>query len=299
MRTVVAWLKASRLPSQSYIALPLLLGQLVWYQQSGELNLTILIAVQLFGLFDQFFIVYGNDYADLETDRLNTTATVFSGGSRVLVEGDLQPASLRRATQLMAGLCLAIGLALGVGFGRWWAPAIIAGGLLFLWAYSFKPLALNYRGGGELLQSFGVGGLLPVFGFYAQAGTLAGFPWVLLAVLLPTHVACAIATALPDEPSDRASHKRTAVVLLGPRGARLAVIGLNGASLFAFIQVGGLPLDSGIVVLLLAIPTVANLAQLLLLDSQPGTRRVLVHVFLAILVTMSLVVTLGIVQVMG
>ena len=73
----------------------------------------------------------------------------------------------------------------------------------------------------------GVGVCLPIYGYYAQAGALAGFPWPLFYVLLPTQLACAIATSWPDEPSDRRSEKRTMTVSLGQRGAQRAVIALH------------------------------------------------------------------------
>lgn len=292
MGSVVAWLKASRLPSQSYIALPLLFGQAYFFYQGGELSWPILILVQLFGLFDQLFIVYANDYADRETDRLNQTATTFSGGSRVLVDGDLRPGQLRHAAVLMAGLCLLVALGLGLGYGRWWTLLLASVGLLLLWAYSFAPILLSYRGGGELLQMVGVGLVLPVFGYYAQAGTLAGFPWPMLLVLLPTHLACAIATALPDEPSDRLSSKRTAVILLGPLRARLVIFGLDLASLFAFTQVSWMAPEVVALASFLFVPALASLGQPLFFASRPGSRGIRAHVFLAVLVTLSLMATM-------
>jgi 1,4-dihydroxy-2-naphthoate octaprenyltransferase len=293
---VSRWLKASRLPSQSYIAPPLLLGQAWVAHQHGELSWTILILVQAFGVFDQLCIVYANDYADQATDRLNRTSTLFSGGSRVLVEGLLQPRQLRRAALLMAGLCLLVGLILSLGFDRPAALPLAATALILLWAYSFAPLRLNYRGGGELLQAVGVGAVLPLFGHVAQGGALEHFPWPLLAVLLPTHLACAMATALPDEPSDRLSRKRTAAVLLGPGPARATITLLDLAGILAFTRVGWLPArdPAGGLALgpgnlaVLGLPAAATLAQPLCGPSAPGSRRLAIRVFLAILVTVSL-----------
>lgn len=290
MAALAVWLKASRLASQSYIALPLILGQVIHCHQTGELSWTVFALVQLFGLADQLYIVWANDYADREIDPLNQTATPFSGGSRVLVDGDLRPGQLLTAAIAAAATCVAIALGLGLGWDRWLAAPLVVIALGLLWAYSFGPIRLNYRGGGELLQMVGVAGVLPLFGYYAQAGTLASFPWALLVVLLPTHLACAIGTALPDEPSDRLSNKRTAVVLLGPRGARLAILALNALSIAAFTRVGLVPPELLTVAAYLAVPTLATLAQVPLLGSAPGSRQILAHVSLAILVTLSLVV---------
>ena len=100
------WLQASRLPSQSYIFLPLLLGQSYYFFQNLSLDLTLFFLIQGFGIANQLYIVFANDYADRETDSLNTTYTMFSGGSRVIVENKIPPLSILKAAYLMAGICL-------------------------------------------------------------------------------------------------------------------------------------------------------------------------------------------------
>ena len=79
------WLKAARLPSQSYIFLPPLLGQALALHQGAKFDWKVFALVHLFGLAMQLYIVFANDYADQETDQRNTTFTPFSGGSRVLL----------------------------------------------------------------------------------------------------------------------------------------------------------------------------------------------------------------------
>jgi 1,4-dihydroxy-2-naphthoate octaprenyltransferase len=234
MSTLKAWVQASRLPSQSYIFFPLLLGQAVHYAQTGQFSAAIFVLLHLYGLFLQLFIVYANDRADIETDRLNTTYTMFSGGSRTLVTGliSLRENSTAILTVIMCNA--AVGLTLTALFQRSLALPFISVSLGLLWMYSFPPMRLSYRGAGELLQMLGVGLVLPVFGYYGQAGTLNGFPLQLLTFILPCQLACAMATALPDEPSDRASCKRTAPVLLGLSTVKLTIIGLIGASLGFF-----------------------------------------------------------------
>ena len=118
MKKAVAWIQASRLASQSYIFLPILLGQSIWFFQTGEIAILPFILIQLFGLFDQLYIVYANDYADIETDKLNKTPTIFSGGSRVLVEHYLEPADLKRGSWLMVLSALATGLVLTIAYDR-------------------------------------------------------------------------------------------------------------------------------------------------------------------------------------
>ena len=284
--TLRAWLQASRLASQSYIALPLLLGQLVTARQQGRaMDMAVLAAVQLFGVLEQLYIVYANDWADQETDRHNQTYTPFSGGSRVLAQGRLSP----RALGMAAGVCatgvmgVSAGLALLQGVPGLVPLAALA--LALLWAYSYPPLRLSYRGGGEWLQMMGVAGVLPVYGYLAQGGAWEHFPWALLACLLPTHLGCSIATSLPDEPSDRQSHKHTVAVRLGGERAAWVIAGLNGLTLaLAPWGLGAVGLTWGAGLL---VPAGATLAMVLLRPAPPGSLRMLLRVGFAILATLS------------
>lgn len=272
MNSIKAWLQASRLASQSYIFFPLLLGQCCYYRAAGMLDPVLLLLAHLYGLFIQLYIVYANDYADQETDRLNTTFNMFSGGSRVLVEGRLTRAQLRTGTGLVVLLNVLVGCMLSFACGRPLALLFVAVSLGLLWLYSFSPARFSYRGGGELLQMFGVGVVLPVFGYYVQAGSVEGFPGSFLLFILPAQLACAMATALPDYPSDRQSRKRTFAVLLGPGRAKAAIIFLNSMSILFYLMVfpregsfagyGTLPSLLCTVLLLVLLPS-----------SEPGTKR--------------------------
>lgn len=231
---VAAWLQAARLPAQLYIFWPLLLGQSLATAQGMSLSWSALLACQGYGLAMQLFIVFANDVADKETDALNRTATPFSGGSRVLVNGVLTPEELGRAALACAMVCLLLGLVLRVLSGTWTPSLLILTGLGLLWAYSFRPLRLSYRGGGEILQMFGVGTILPLIGYSAQSGGLTGMDWTMLGPLLPLSLACAMSTALPDAPSDAQSAKRTSAVVFGVRTAQDLILVLNILALGLF-----------------------------------------------------------------
>lgn len=227
MRGFRTWLQASRLPSQVYICLPLLLGQLMARSAGLGFSLSVLAWVHLFGLCIQLYIVYANDAADAEGDALNRTYTPFSGGSRVVPDRLISREHLRRAAWAMALATLACALPVHLRAPRPLLPGLALAGLLLLQMYSYPPVRLSYRGGGELLQMLGTGTVLPLYGYYAQTGTLAGLPWQVVAMALPAHLACAVATAIPDAPADAAVGKRTAAVLLGVPRARWAVVTLS------------------------------------------------------------------------
>jgi len=300
MKKLRAWVKASRLTSQSYIALPLILGQLIALHLTQRWDWWVFVLVQLFGLFDQLYIVYANDYADVETDMDNQTSTLFSGGSRVLVDGGLSREELGRGAWVMALCCAIIGAILSFAFGAWPVLGLVLLGLGLLWAYSYPPIELSYRGGGEFLQMLGVGVVLPLIGYSAQAGTLDGFPWMLLAVTSPLSLATAMCTALPDEPSDRRADKRTSTVLLGPLPARIAILVLNLAGMLAMAflfppKIASLELP---LLWLLVLPGIATVSLLPLITSaSAGTRRVIAYVFFGALANLGLVG--GLVVVLG
>jgi 1,4-dihydroxy-2-naphthoate octaprenyltransferase len=151
-------------------------------------------------------IHYANEYADYETDRL-TNRTLFSGGS-----GALQNSGLPRIIALRAAWgAVSVGSLIAIVRGNLSALSlgILLIGTLFGWMYSLKPLALGWRGLGELDNAVLGGVLLPLYGYVVQAGKFEA--WVILA-LLPFGGAVFInllATTWPDRVADRQVGKRT------------------------------------------------------------------------------------------
>ncbi len=190
-----------------------------------------------------------NDYFDYlgGTDNINTNAlTPFTGGSRFIQKGLVSPTET-----LGIGLCL---IALGSAVGVWlalttslWLFLIGGIGLLTGFFYSAPPLSLAGRGLGEITVGLDFGILAVTGAYVAQTGHLDLTPIV---AALP--VACLISTLLfinefPDHEADRATGKRTLVVMLGPETARYPVLALSGAAYLSIITgvwAGWLPLLS-------------------------------------------------------
>jgi 1,4-dihydroxy-2-naphthoate octaprenyltransferase len=235
-----AWLRAARLPSLVYLWLPLLLGQGLAWRLHGAWNGALAAWVLAYGACTQLWIVFANDLADEAADRLNPTPTFLSGGGRMLVEGRLSRSALARAALAAAGGALGCAGVVAAAPGRLGVLPLAALGLALLWAYSFPPLRLSYRGGGEWLQAVGLGVVLPWVGYWAQAGTLGGWPVLLLPPLLLVNLAIAMATALPDEPGDRLAGKRTVAVVHGPLRAAGRILGalLAGLAGWAVVRAG-------------------------------------------------------------
>jgi 1,4-dihydroxy-2-naphthoate polyprenyltransferase len=252
-----AWMQAARLPSQMYIFWPLLLGQAL--AMGKGFSWDVVLVCHFYGLASQLYIVFANDVADMATDRRNFTFTPFSGGSRVLVEGLLSRRQLGRAAVLCAALSALAGVVLGVRHGVWLPLPLILFGLALLWAYSYPPLRLSYRGGGEYLQMVGVGLVLPMIGFSAHAGNLSGLPIALMPLMLVLSLSCAMATALPDEPSDRADGKRTHAVRFGVASTQRNILRLNALAL-VWLVLAPLPGTTLSARALLALPCAGPLA---------------------------------------
>jgi len=272
MAAMLAWIQAARPLAQVNIAIPLLFGEMLAFHATGQLDVGMLIAAHAFGVFDQLFIVFANDVADVEGDKLNETHNMFSGGSRVLPEGKLTRRALATAAAVCAGAMFLISAALTTVGHR---PAMLAGwalAVVFLWAYSYAPLRLSYRGFGEITQGVGVGLVLPVMGWYLQVGHLDGLPWLALlpSVLLAT--ASNISTALPDHAADTAVDKQTWPVRFGEARARkhsLQIIAL-GILLTPFVLPG---LDRDSLLLVEAAPAVALIANTFLRHRADSSER--------------------------
>ena len=134
--------------------MPLLVGQALAWVACGRFDWGRMGLIMFVAWIDQLFIVFANDLADRDADAKHPAPTIFSGGSGVLREGKLTSVHLRRAAVGMAVffllLCIVTALRWGVLSWLFLGPAAIA----LLWAYSFPPLRLSYRGGGEWLQDW-------------------------------------------------------------------------------------------------------------------------------------------------
>ena len=192
----------------------------------------------------QLMTHYANDYFDYDADRANQTPTRWSGGSRVLVAGELPRATGWIAACVLACLGALVSALVIARSGGGLAPTLIAMFAL-AWAYSAPPWRLCARGLGELATAVVVTGLVPWLAFRLQAPTLDGLGALLLAIvpLGLLQLAMLLAIEFPDAAGDAATGKRTLVVLLGAERAARLYAGVLIAA-FAWLPVAlllGLP----------------------------------------------------------
>ena len=227
-----AWIQASRPLAHVNIAIPLLLGQVAAFHNTGRFSWLWFGAAMLWGGLDHLFVVFANDFADHEAD--SGRRTLLSGGSGVIPEGKLTPVQLERAAKAAALLLLIYSCAL-VFTGRSLTPFYALAALLLMWLYSFKPVRLSYRGGGELLQGIGVGVGLPSIGYYLQVEAIFAPAWVIGPGAL-LGVCSNVLTALPDVEDDARAEKKTWPIRHGLQSTRrFASAGIAFAALAVFL----------------------------------------------------------------
>lgn len=286
------WIKASRLPAQAFIFPGLLLGQGMAFYNGFTWSWIMFGFLFFYGISMHLFIVYSNDYADFETDQINKSFTPFTGGSRVLIDGDLSKKQLGIASIVTLFTTILIAIMMSFLQASFWPLLLAFIGVLLMQAYSFKPIKLSYRGYGEVLQMLGVGLVLPLISYFGQAGNFTSFPLLLMLILLPSQFAMALGTSLPDEPSDRLSEKNTTVVNLGVTRSKYLMICLYLVSLLGVMLIRDFDF-SMIVILSLMILIMIQGVLAIKRETLPGTKAMFYLVALSILTNTSLVIAIS------
>jgi 1,4-dihydroxy-2-naphthoate octaprenyltransferase/chlorophyll synthase len=239
------WWYALKPASWPKVLVPALFGQAVGAAAAGRLSPGALGFGVLWMLADVSFIVLLNDWGDREVDALKRRMFPQGCSPKTIPDGIL-PAGALLAAGLGAG-AVALLLAWGAGLvlERPLLLPLAALGLLIFAAYTLPPLRLNYRGGGELLEMVGVGGVLPTLHAYAQCGEWAPAGWVALAPgLLALSLSSALASGLSDEESDRAGGKRTFTTRWGNAAARRGTEVFLGTGLLLWLAASCLAEDA-------------------------------------------------------
>ena len=177
---------------------------------------------------------YANEYFDVEADRhAGEHRTWLTGGSGVLADGRLTPATALRAA--IAATLVSLALMVAVAGISGWAGLV---GLLALagsWLYSAPPVRLVGTRLGVVAASVIVAGLTPVAGSLVQgAAPVARLASVVLPLML-LHGAMLIAFERPDVAGDTAAGKRTLSVRLGSATSARLHASLIAAALAALV----------------------------------------------------------------
>ncbi|MDX1579047.1 MAG: prenyltransferase [Gemmatimonadota bacterium] len=197
----------------------------------------------------------------------------FSGGKRVLVDGLLT----RRQVGRIAAAFYGVGILSGLVIVVFREPAVLWFGLVgagLAFAYHARPIALSYRGWGELAVGIAYGPLITVGTYLVQRGDT---PFHVLAASLPLGLLVASflwINEFPDAEADAAAGKRTWVVRLGKRRASRAFALLVAVAFFATAIQPLLGFDRGLWLGLAGLPAGLAAARRLGADPHDTARTV-------------------------
>ena len=95
------WLRATRLQLHTIGFTPLLLGNIAAWHEHGYFSWPRFGLSVLIGLLIHLVTAFVNDVADIRTDKANRSRTPFSGGSGVVVDGELSRSEQKAALRLL------------------------------------------------------------------------------------------------------------------------------------------------------------------------------------------------------
>jgi 1,4-dihydroxy-2-naphthoate octaprenyltransferase len=212
-----------------------LLGAALAWSQGSAVDWPHLLLGQLLVTSIQLTTHYANEYYDYDVDAaIGSARTPFSGGSGVLVSGQLDRATALHATHV----CLALSVILIAACGLTSPLMVIIGalGLLGGYFYSAPPLRLEGSGFGELNTAILTALLVPLTGYVMQANRFDPIVLIVCAPLVLIYLAMILTFEFPDYPADKAIGKRNITVRIGVRRA---------AWLHNLLLIGGLALMLG------------------------------------------------------
>ncbi len=183
----------------------------------------------------EFAAVLSNELEDEESDRANTLAGPFNGGSRVLASGRLTRGHLRGARGAAVVLALLTGICWLSVSPSWSGPLLLVAALILGIGYSSRPLRLSYRTLGEVTVALVHGVLVVAAGYWTQEGESgAGLAKVTAALFLAILPSILLA-GIPDAPADRSAGKLTVAVRFGRRSAAALAAGAVMGALVCLI----------------------------------------------------------------
>lgn len=214
-------IKAIRLPFFTATIVPVTLGSIVAWYDTGSFIWVRFFLAMTGALFMHAGTNLANDYFDHVSgcDEANATPTPFSGGSRVIQDGLIPPKKMLYLSLAFFTFGGIIGLYLNYLCGTNTIIILAAIGIFLGFFYSAKPFSIGYGGLGEIATGIGFGPLMVMGSYYAQTQNLPFKPFL---ISLPVGILIALVLFInefPDYAADKNSGKNTLVVILNKRRA--------------------------------------------------------------------------------
>lgn len=217
-----AWISAARLRTLPLAVAATLMGNIL-VQLEGVMRMDVLLLSILTAVLIQILSNYANDYGDFQKGVDNENRL---GPLRVMQRGLITQQAMLRAIKILVVLSFVSGLSLlWLALGTDQLPGfilLILLGMLAIWAaisYTATKNPYGYKGLGDLFV-FLFFGLAAIMGnYYLQTQTIT--PEILLPAAAIGFLSTAVLNLnnMRDHDNDKASNKKTLVVILGPKNA--------------------------------------------------------------------------------
>lgn len=242
------WLLELRIPFLTATIIPVLLGGAwVWY--TTQALDAWLLALTLLGVAFLHLGTNGaNEYFDYRsgTDKTNTHRSPFSGGSGLLVSGQMDPQAVYKVSLGLFALGSLIGAYL-VWIVGW--PILLLGAIGILSGYFYTAPGVNLagRGLGEFLVGLNFGVLVVIGTVVVQTATFSLGAFLLSLPLAFLITAVLYINQFPDYDADKQAGKHHLVVRLGRKravGGYYVLMAATYLSLIGAVFLNVLPLVS-------------------------------------------------------
>ncbi len=212
------WLKALRLQFYPMAWLAYFSGALAAGLYGYSLNWLVMLLGWVFIFSLEAATVFINDLHDQGTDSVNKNYSPFSGGSRVLVDGDLTIPGLKKGIRLALSVALLAALfVVLLSSGSVVSSLVVIAVLSFLAiGYTLPPFRFSYITLGEIVVSLTHSILMMLAGFIFEGGTFTNeVPWLYGLPLFFSILPSIILSGIPDREADRSAGKKTVAVRFG------------------------------------------------------------------------------------
>ncbi|HVO67246.1 MAG TPA: prenyltransferase [Syntrophales bacterium] len=225
---LLAWLKIARLQFYPMTWIAYTVGAAAWAAASGEWRLTSYLLGYLVLFLIELCTILTNEYFDYPSDRQNNNFSIFTGGTRVLVNGDLSFSQVRNAILVILAVITILSYSLvkiSAGGSHGVVAVLILIGLFFGLGYTVPPLKLSYRGAGELVVGLTHSIYVILCGYVFQGGHWKDpLPWFISVPLFFAVLGGNTLAGIPDRQADNAVMKKSIAVMYGSQVATMLAI---------------------------------------------------------------------------
>lgn len=224
-----AWIEAARPRTLTASVSPVLVGCALAYREGVFQWIPALLCICV-ALLAQIASNFANDYFDFKKGADGDDRV---GPERAVAQGWISPRAMLRGTGITLGLACLAGCGL-LAYGGWELIFVGVAIALCVLAYSAGPFPLAYHGLGDVCVLLFYG-IVPVcFTYYVQALAFSSLALILSFALGLLSINILIVNNYRDYRQDKASGKRTTIVLFGRRFGRVAYL-LNGLLAIALV----------------------------------------------------------------